>query len=550
MNVRICACAVVCTTCDQSMCSTMILCCMIAQLRFVCFKFDTTQPNMAEEGSNVFDAIRRLGVAGKPLDKNEEREVGRLAEVGKIVLEEAAYDLIRTAHKRPVLFDDCGDGTPLKLKSAFQVAFAEHHKHARSGYTGEELFCQGGFVRSLNQKGEPVVRCLLRDPRPMSGKGAVHAFNALVEFFPTLDQVEHDGFHIHHYSWDGALHSACTTLARKYHTVVLRKLVDRSPKHIGVLKVLKSWLLTTGCGLHDIHNGFIWGISKLLQSDSTLIDDMYIVLESLRNGYKHLQSHLSTFLLGHVVFKDCGWGRDDLQSFWTALDVEAELCNMLSDRGVLWLDGSLHVSCAFRDDPELLNWLYNAIMTVFRLKKFSTSRWITVGCCCRTLSAALALGLKRLHQMCIDDDKVGNHYISGFLKLTPEMTRFSVVAAISSRPTEALGLAVLEDDRAVRQIESYESILADEMVWMTNLGEPVWRLLELASFPGASAATIKTDCMDCAHTAIAYTYRTLLGKVRTLPWSLAIGDVFPILMPLPRAQRFWNTRWRRQLSNF
>ena len=107
--------------------------------------------------------------------------------------------------------------------------------------------------------------------------------------------------------------------------MVLRKLVDRSPKHIGVLKVLKSWLLTTGCGLHDIHNGFTWGISKLLQSDSTLIDDMYIVLESLRNGYKHLQSHLSTFLLDHVVFKDCGWGRDDLHSFWTALDVEAEL---------------------------------------------------------------------------------------------------------------------------------------------------------------------------------------------------------------------------------
>ena len=53
--------------------------------------------------------------------QNEEREVGRLAEVGKIVLEEAAYDLIRTAHKRPVLFDYCGDGTPLKLKSAFHV---------------------------------------------------------------------------------------------------------------------------------------------------------------------------------------------------------------------------------------------------------------------------------------------------------------------------------------------------------------------------------------------------------------------------------------------
>ena len=50
--------------------------CMIAQLSFVCFESDPTQPNMAEEGSNVFDAIRRLGVAGKPLEKTKS---GRLA---------------------------------------------------------------------------------------------------------------------------------------------------------------------------------------------------------------------------------------------------------------------------------------------------------------------------------------------------------------------------------------------------------------------------------------------------------------------------------------
>ena len=35
------------------------------------------------QDSCVFGAIKRYGVAGKPLDKNEEREVGRLAEVGK-----------------------------------------------------------------------------------------------------------------------------------------------------------------------------------------------------------------------------------------------------------------------------------------------------------------------------------------------------------------------------------------------------------------------------------------------------------------------------------
>ena len=70
------------------------------------------------------------------------------------------------------------------------------------------------------------------------------------------------------------------------------------------MKVLKSWLLTTGCGLHNIHNGFTWGISKLLQSDDTMLDDLFIVLSSLRNGYKHLQTHLASFLIDHVAFAD------------------------------------------------------------------------------------------------------------------------------------------------------------------------------------------------------------------------------------------------------
>ena len=145
---------------------------------------------MAEEPS-VFDVIAKLGVAGKPLEKHELREVAKLAEAAKAVLEEVARTLIASSQKRPVLFEYCGDGTPLKLRHAFQVAFAEHQKSVRSGYTGDELYCQGAFVRSLNNDGEPVVACLLKEPRLMAGKSALHAFNGLIEFFPTLDQLDH-----------------------------------------------------------------------------------------------------------------------------------------------------------------------------------------------------------------------------------------------------------------------------------------------------------------------------------------------------------------------
>ena len=133
--------------------------------------------------SSVFGAISRFGVAGYPLAANEGRDVARLCETGKLALMEFAHDLIHASDGRPLLFEYVGDGTPVKLKHAFQVAFAEHHQSHRSGYTGVELYCQGAFLRSLDSAGSPVVRTILRDPRPMAGKSGLHAFNAVLEFF-------------------------------------------------------------------------------------------------------------------------------------------------------------------------------------------------------------------------------------------------------------------------------------------------------------------------------------------------------------------------------
>ena len=82
----------------------------------------------------------------------------------------------------------------------------------------------------------------------------------------------------------------------------------------------------------------------------------------------------------------------------------------------------------------------------------------------------------------MDDDKVGSYYLGGFSKLSGPMRYFCVVAAISSRPTEALSLALLEDDRAVRNVEAYEACLHEEMDWMQNLTLPVWELLELVAY--------------------------------------------------------------------
>ena len=256
-----------------------------------------------------------------------------------------------------------------------------------------------------------------------------------------------------------------------------------------------------------------------------MLDEMYIVLESLRNGFKHLQSHLSSFLMQHVAFEDMDVAQSDFLAFWTALDVPPDLSSMLAERGVFWKDGKLLVRIAFKDDPDIISWLYNALMTVFRFKRFSTTRWITVGSSMRTLVAACALGIRDLHHFTIVDPQVGKYYLGGFKNLSGPMRHLAVVAALSSRPTEALSLAMLEDDRAVRNIGSYEGILTEEVDWLQQLSMPVWQLLSLASDSGSSCRAIRSECLDCAHTSVSYTYKNFLSQVRSLPWSRAIGDI-------------------------
>eukprot|EP00974_Lingulodinium_polyedra_P048550 4662391-Lingulodinium_polyedra.AAC.1 len=58
------------------------------------------------------------------------------------------------------------------------------------------------------------------------------------------------------------------------------------------------------------------------------------------------------------------------------------------------------------------------MLAVFRFKKFTNSRWCTVRDSCRSLVAALALGLSGLVKMARANPKTSEYYIHGFSQLT------------------------------------------------------------------------------------------------------------------------------------
>ena len=73
------------------------------------------------------------------------------------------------------------------------------------------------------------------------------------------------------------------------------------------------------------------------------------------------------------------------------------------------------------------------------------------------------------------------------------MIRYAVIAAVASRPSGSLSVALLEDDRAVMNIDSYEAQLREELEWVYSVDLQVFQLLGTIVGPDAHATALRTD---------------------------------------------------------
>ena len=189
-----------------------------------------------------------------------------------------------------------------------------------------------------------------------------------------------------------------------------------------------------------------------------------------------------------------------------------------------WSGGRLFVNSSFSEDPKLLDLLYNSCLDVFRFTSFTTSRWLTIGSSARSLVAACSLGLRGLFAAVMEDPLVGEYYISGFSRLSEATFRYCVISALGTRPSEAVSIALLEDDRAVAQIDKYEGSMREEVLYLTGLPMAVYELLASHIDAGSSATELRSQILD-SELACSYTYQHFLSEVRSLPFSLGIGDI-------------------------
>lgn len=471
----------------------------------------------------LFRRYAESSFSSTPLDA---KAMPRLCEIGKAYLHQKARELVANASHSPILSHYSADGTPLSTKRKVTASFKKGHSIKRYGKETDEFLIQHGYFRTLDVFGQSDTVAIMRDPLPMtSGKSALATFSAFTDFFRTPRQLGHRGICIAHYAFDRALLSSVGRLLKQYHKFLAPQFTaPQLGKDSAALELLE-WVVTTGCALHDGHNSLKWAMHSQFQN-TELIQDVFIVVASVRNSFGLLVDHMGRWLHNKVLFVP----DDDLPpmqeryELWTALGAEPELAEMLAfELRLQWCDSRLQVAASCTSIEDLMGKISGALLALWEFRQFTSSRWATIGTSCRGVVAALLSGFDDLVKTVRKDPRASDYHISGYSKLTGRAKEFLCTAALAAYVCDGFLVELMTDNRLPLKAQELEDTMAQEIEFLAGIKASVWKWL--GETCDLDAAKLRSDVLAAAHVQVGFIMTKALGEAKGLPWSLGCGNV-------------------------
>jgi hypothetical protein len=480
------------------------------------------------EGPSFRQLAGWLGRASAILSRDNVLQAMKMAEVVKTTLRRKVRALLRSAAGRPVLFSYSSDGTPMKV--AVRVSsegLVPNSTLNRRGKTGVEFLLQRGWYKTIGPEGNVCMCALVTDPIPLShGKGSWYLYTAAKQFAPLTQELGHEGICVTHYAFDRAVFGALTSKLFRRHEQQHEHQKATGRTKTGIPKHWLDWAVRTGCAMHDAQNGLKWSLVPFTES-SDVVRDLHIVIESLRNSFFVLHSHLGSFLQeANIGFDHEPYNRDQVSEFWVSLGVGADVVETFADLNPWFSGGRLWVSGEWEGNKQLEEHLSRVILYLLRLKRFTESRWCTIGPSCRALVGCLAVGLELLVAISRKDPHTSEFYISGFSRLTPHVKQYAVLASFIAYVPDGFLIELLEDDRVASRVEVLNTAMIDELGWLDALAPLTWRRLEhVAGSDTLPSYVLRTEVMLGAQVACSYITEKVFTVARGMPWCLTRGDV-------------------------
>lgn len=446
-------------------------------------------------------------------------------------LKDRALAMVADHSQSAIMYSYQSDATSYLCQATAQSG-SDHTKVLRRGRALEEFLMERAAIYVAKADGGREVAVLAGKPRPLSaGKKAGNLFTALTNFFPMLRQRGHQGIVIFHLGADRAAFEPLLRLVKQRREVYYTPGLGPDLGEERAILKMTDLVVGTGCAAHDVSNALKWALGSIDGVD--VLKDLHISIEALRNSFPHLHKHLAPALLARLTFVPPE-DEPEVRLFWSAMGVDGHWLELLVELDPHWGGGLLCISDRFEKDPEVVEKVSTVILYLWRWKKFSESRWCTVGAACRALAASVVVGLEEVVARAQRDPTSSNYHLNGFARLQPPVRLFAIVGAIAAYPADALQLELLEDCRVGGRLRELKECLDEEILFVESLGSLVWERLAriVGGTPALLAPELRSLTLMCVYTTKAFIHRRLFATAEDYPWRLAQGDILANLQEL------------------
>ena len=117
----------------------------------------------------------------------------------------------------------------------------------------------------------------------------------------------------------------------------------------------------------------------------------------------------------------------------------------------VWRAGNLWANGLLQADPSCFAKVYTVVLYMFRWRKFSESRWATIGPACRAVLCSLAIGLDHLVGRTRADAKNSDYHLHGYARMSAPIKQFMIVSGVVSCVADAMLQEIMRGDRLARR---------------------------------------------------------------------------------------------------
>ena len=481
---------------------------------------------MAAASGGTADGIRGTLVDFCKVTKTvAAKEIGllhKLVEVVKHHLKSKCIALVGAAANFPVLWSYSCDATPLKT-SVTHTSSHEGSNITRKGRALHELLLERGLVKCTGASGQDEVAFMYSDIRSLAaGKKNWNLFTASAAFFPLLRKLGHRGITVHHHCMDRGVFSALDRSLRQRHQAFYTAGLGPDLGEEAFLLELTDWIVGTPCMVHDVQKSLQWALACVVSVEAT--QDLHIVMESLRNSFSLLVERLPLFLSTHLARREEPIEQEEAIDFWRTVGVEASMLELVAEVHPLWENGFLFVSSNL-EEASVIEKVSHVLLYLCKWRRYTDSRWATIGPACRTLVWGLLVGLDKWVALTRKDPSASDFFLHGFTKLSKPLRRYCVVAALVAHVPDAVLSEALVDDRLVRRAAVLKEAMLEELLWVEGIDASIWAILAAVVGNNEEAKALQSTTMHSCHVAAAFVQHKVFNAVEGYPWNLAVGDV-------------------------